>query len=48
VPQMQSHWDAWFDMPSQWTPFWLCTGEPTVAQRRPEAAVQTHVPHTEA
>lgn len=48
VPQMQSHWDAWFDMPSQWTPFWLCTGEPTVAQRRPDAAVQTHVPHTEA
>jgi hypothetical protein len=35
APQMRSRWDAWFDMPSQWTPFWLCTGDQTVA-RRPE------------
>ncbi|MGL6245837.1 FAD-dependent oxidoreductase [Pseudomonas sp.] len=30
---MHRRWDAWFDMPSQWTPFWLCTGQPTVARR---------------
>lgn len=40
TPQMQNHWDAWFDMPSQWTPFWLCAGEQTVARRRTDAAPQ--------
>jgi NADPH-dependent 2,4-dienoyl-CoA reductase/sulfur reductase-like enzyme len=38
APSMHSRWDAWFDMPSQWTPFWLCTGQQTVA-RRPQDAV---------
>lgn len=33
TPQMRSRWDAWFDMPSQWTPFWLYAGEQTVARR---------------
>nr|WP_256679692.1 FAD-dependent oxidoreductase [Pseudomonas sp. PB120] len=33
TPHMQNRWDAWFDMPSQWTPFWLCTGQQTVAVR---------------
>lgn len=41
TPQMQSRWDAWFDMPSQWTPFWLCAGEQTVARRRTDAASQS-------
>ncbi|MGE8154771.1 FAD-dependent oxidoreductase [Pseudomonas vancouverensis] len=36
VPQMQNRWDAWFDMPSQWTPFWLCSNQPTVARRAPD------------
>lgn len=44
TPQMLGHWDAWFDMPSQWTPFWLCTGEQTVA-RRPTGT--THTPPVE-
>ncbi|WP_028220639.1 FAD-dependent oxidoreductase [Paraburkholderia oxyphila] len=38
IAEMRNRWDAWFGMPSQWTPFWLCTGEPTVA-RRPHDAV---------
>ncbi|MGY2260775.1 FAD-dependent oxidoreductase [Pseudomonas sp. SDO55104_S430] len=41
TPQMHSRWDAWFDMPSQWTPFWLCNGEQTVASRRPETEPQS-------
>nr|WP_256672735.1 FAD-dependent oxidoreductase [Pseudomonas sp. C1C7] len=41
TPQMNSRWDAWFDMPSQWTPFWLCAGEQTVARRRPETEPQS-------
>ena len=44
TPQMLGHWDAWFDMPSQWTPFWLCTGQQTVA-RRPTGT--THTPAVE-
>ncbi|MCH4876082.1 FAD-dependent oxidoreductase [Pseudomonas sp. TMW22090] len=44
TPQMLGHWDAWFDMPSQWTPFWLCTGQQTVA-RRPTGT--THTPPVE-
>ncbi|MCU1758506.1 FAD-dependent oxidoreductase [Pseudomonas sp. 14P_8.1_Bac3] len=43
TPQMRNRWDAWFDMPSQWTPFWLCTGQQTVA-RHPQ---QTTPPHSE-
>ncbi|MNK87089.1 hypothetical protein D3C87_1070180 [compost metagenome] len=42
VPQMQSRWDAWFDMPSQWTPFWLCTGQQTVARHPLDAARPIH------
>ncbi|WP_247256043.1 FAD-dependent oxidoreductase [Pseudomonas moorei] len=47
-PQMHNRWDAWFDMPSQWTPFWLCTGQPTVA-RRPQDSDRptTASPHEE-
>ncbi|MDB5993849.1 MAG: putative oxidoreductase, partial [Pseudomonas sp.] len=41
TPQMGHRWDAWFDMPSQWTPFWLCSGEQTVA-RRPADTLPPH------
>jgi hypothetical protein len=41
TPQMRSRWDAWFDMPSQWTPFWLCTGQQTVAKRPQDIARPT-------
>lgn len=47
TPQMRSHWDAWFDMPSQWTPFWLCNGEQTLARRPQAVAVKTHPLQTE-
>lgn len=47
APQMNSHWDAWFDMPSQWTPFWLFTGEPTVARRPQDSAHPVNPPHIE-
>jgi hypothetical protein len=47
TPQMNSHWDAWFDMPSQWTPFWLFTGEPTVARRPQDSAHPVNPPHIE-
>ena len=47
TPQMRNRWDAWFDMPSQWTPFWLCTGEQTVAKRPQDIARPTHPPHNE-
>ncbi|MFU2325741.1 FAD-dependent oxidoreductase [Pseudomonas sp. NFX98] len=47
VPQMQSRWDAWFDMPSQWTPFWLCTGQQTVARHPLDAARPIHPSHHE-
>lgn len=43
APPMGNRWDAWFDMPSQWTPFWLCSGQQTVA-RRPQDSLP---PHTE-
>lgn len=33
APHLQQHWDAWFDMPSQWTPFWLCSGQQSLARR---------------
>lgn len=33
--EMRGRWDAWFDMPSQWTPFWLCGDQPTLAKRPP-------------
>lgn len=33
--EMRGRWDAWFDMPSQWTPFWLCGDQPTLARRPP-------------
>lgn len=41
TPQMHNLWDAWFDMPSQWTPFWLCSGQQTVA-RRPQETIPPH------
>lgn len=41
TPQMHNRWDAWFDMPSQWTPFWLCSGQQTVA-RRPQETIPPH------
>ncbi|MGE8185819.1 FAD-dependent oxidoreductase [Pseudomonas sp. NPDC086278] len=47
TPNLQGHWDAWFDMPSQWTPFWLCTGQQTVAKRPLDAALPTPAPHNE-
>ncbi|MBV6821889.1 FAD-dependent oxidoreductase [Pseudomonas sp. PD9R] len=47
TPQMRSHWDAWFDMPSQWTPFWLCTGQPTVARHPQDSVRQMNPPHNE-
>lgn len=47
APQMRNRWDAWFDMPSQWTPFWLCTGELTVAKRPQDAVRPTNPPHIE-
>ncbi|MNM20765.1 Hydrogen cyanide synthase subunit HcnB [compost metagenome] len=47
VPQMQSRWDAWFDMPSQWTPFWLCTGQQTVARHPLDAARPINPSHHE-
>jgi hypothetical protein len=47
TPQMRNRWDAWFDMPSQWTPFWLCTGQQTVAGRGQDAALQTNPSHNE-
>ncbi|MOA52822.1 hypothetical protein D3C78_1761770 [compost metagenome] len=45
VPQMQDRWDAWFDMPSQWTPFWLCAGQQTMARRPQETPGQPHSLH---
>jgi hypothetical protein len=42
-PQMRSRWDAWFDMPSQWMPFWLCTGQQTTA-RHPQDAGPHSIP----
>ena len=42
TPQMLSRWDAWFDMPSQWTPFWLCTGQQTVAKRPQDGVRLNH------
>jgi thioredoxin reductase len=42
TPEMGSRWDAWFGMPSQWTPFWLCTGQQTVARRPQDAAHLTN------
>ncbi|BAN47518.1 putative oxidoreductase [Metapseudomonas resinovorans NBRC 106553] len=45
VPQMQDRWDAWFDMPSQWTPFWLCAGQQTTARRPQETPGQPHSLH---
>ena len=42
TPQMFSRWDAWFDMPSQWTPFWLCTGQQTVAKRPQDGVRLNH------
>jgi len=42
TPQMISRWDAWFDMPSQWTPFWLCTGQQTVAKRPQDGVRLNH------
>ncbi|MBK5351094.1 FAD-dependent oxidoreductase [Pseudomonas sp. TH41] len=47
TPQMHSRWDAWFDMPSQWTPFWLCAGQQTVARRPQDAIRDTNPPHNE-
>lgn len=46
-PQMHSLWDAWFDMPSQWTPFWLCTGQQTVARRPQDSACPAKPPQIE-
>ncbi|MEJ5060190.1 MULTISPECIES: FAD/NAD(P)-dependent oxidoreductase [unclassified Pseudomonas] len=47
TPQMRSRWDAWFDMPSQWTPFWLCSGQQTVATRPQDAVRPIHPSHNE-
>jgi thioredoxin reductase len=47
TPQMHSQWDAWFDMPSQWTPFWLCSGQQTVARRAQDIARPTIAPRNE-
>ncbi|MCW8277483.1 hypothetical protein IMF27_19185 [Pseudomonas sp. PCH199] len=47
TPQMRSRWDAWFDMPSQWTPFWLCTGQQTVAKHPQDTARHINPPHNE-
>jgi thioredoxin reductase len=47
TPQMRSRWDAWFDMPSQWTPFWLCTEQQTVAKRPQDPPRPTNPPHNE-
>ena len=47
TPQMHSRWDAWFDMPSQWTPFWLCSGQQTVAKRAQDTAHPTIAPRNE-
>ncbi|QRY78329.1 FAD-dependent oxidoreductase [Pseudomonas sp. PDNC002] len=44
TPAMRRHWDAWFDMPSQWTPFWLCSGQQTLA-RRPQDTSRQPLPH---
>jgi thioredoxin reductase len=46
-PQMHNRWDAWFDMPSQWTPFWLCTGQQTVARIPQDSARPTTASHHE-
>jgi hypothetical protein len=40
--EMRAHWDAWFDMPSQWTPFWLCGAQPTLARRPVQSAPTQH------
>jgi hypothetical protein len=40
--EMRVHWDAWFDMPSQWTPFWLCSDQPTLARRPVQSAPTQH------
>ncbi|WP_191622893.1 FAD-dependent oxidoreductase [Pseudomonas fluorescens] len=47
TPAMRNRWDAWFDMPSQWTPFWLCNGQPTVARHPQDSAHHTNAPHHE-
>lgn len=47
VPSMRNRWDAWFDMPSQWTPFWLCTGQQTVARRAQDAVSYINPLHNE-
>lgn len=47
TPPMRSRWDAWFDMPSQWTPFWLCSGQQTVARYPQDTARHTNPPHHE-
>ncbi|WP_219097338.1 FAD-dependent oxidoreductase [Pseudomonas sp. UMAB-40] len=47
APPMHSRWDAWFDMPSQWTPFWLCTGQPTVARRPLDVVDHLNPPQNE-
>lgn len=38
TPSMRERWDAWFGMPSQWTPFWQCTDGLTLARRAPDGA----------
>jgi thioredoxin reductase len=32
-PLMSSHWDSWFGMPTQWTPYWRVQADYTVANR---------------
>ncbi|NWE77825.1 hypothetical protein [Pseudomonas yamanorum] len=44
---MRSLWEAWFAMPSQWTAFWLCTGQQTVAKRPQDTTLPTNPPQNE-